>query len=124
MNSMTNPNNIPDPKRQAIIGMYLNISRRTPLRDVNVVAPVKNKARKATAGTQISMFITTSPICRQRTMFGFCENTFSRAKGKVTAPPNTNPLVLKSGVGIQGSKIGNKIIPDTRIMTRPGSLMN
>jgi hypothetical protein len=47
MKANTTVNTIPTPTIQAIKGTYLNISRLTPLLEVNVVDPVKFNVIKA-----------------------------------------------------------------------------
>lgn len=59
---------IPEMNITARIGMYLKISRLTPVLDVNVVEPVKFRARKATTGVMINILINVSKTSTQPTI--------------------------------------------------------
>jgi hypothetical protein len=51
------------PNMDAITGTYENISRLTPLLEVNVVAPVKFKARKAVTDVMAKRYESEAPSC-------------------------------------------------------------
>jgi hypothetical protein len=59
---------IPEMNINARIGIYLKISRLTPVLDVNVVEPVKFRARKATTGVMINILINVSRTSTQPTI--------------------------------------------------------
>ena len=56
---------MPETNIPAITGVYLKISRRTPLRDVKVVEPVKLSAIKAVTGDHSRITARALPVCTQ-----------------------------------------------------------
>src|SRR5665647_94188 len=94
-----------------IMGTYRNISFLTPVREVNVVAPVKFRARYAvTAGIMRSgVRVAVSAAQPGRAV----PDANATANGSAQTPPRMRPFVVKSFVGIKGSRTGKSTVPAT-----------
>ena len=90
----------------AMTGTYRKISFLTPVREVNVVHPVKLRAMYAvTAGISRSAVIAAS-VFAQNGIAGTVAK--EAANGTATSPPSRSPFVEKSCVGINGSSAGKR----------------
>ena len=112
MNSIT-PNRIesiiPEPNINAMIGTYRKISFLIPVLEVKVVHPVKLRAKYAIKAGIIRRKTSDIRAFSQRSIVEFVAK--ETAKGIATIPPRINPLVLKSCVGMNGSRTGKNTVP-------------
>ena len=90
---------------------YLNISRRTPLLDVNVVEPVKFSDTKAVTGDHTNIYLIGPPACHHNDVSVSVTEALTKNNMSAIKPPRMNPLTLKSRVGSQGSSIGKSTTP-------------
>ena len=100
---------VPEPNMSAIIGTYRKISFLTPVLEVKVVHPVKLRAKYAIKDGIIRRKTSDIRAFSQRGIVEFVAK--ETAKGIATIPPRINPLVLKSCVGINGSRTGKNTVP-------------
>ena len=108
MNLNITPRKTPAQNIQNIVGKYAEISRFTPLVDVYVVTPVVVSATKAIIEGRIRRYGNAQPSLFHHSARGLSMSA-NRKNGTAIIVPSRNPLVLKFGVGIQGSRIGNMI---------------
>jgi len=95
---------IPEPNISAMIGTYQKISFLTPVLEVKVVHPVKLRAKYAIKAGIIRRKTSDIRAFSQRGIVEYVAK--ATAKGRATIPPRINPLVLKSCVGMNGSRTG------------------
>jgi hypothetical protein len=93
-----------------MIGTYLKISFLTPVLEVKVVHPVKLRAKYAVKAGIIRSKISDIKAFSQKGIAEFVAKE-TATKGIATISPRINPFVLKSCVGINGSRAGKKTVP-------------
>ena len=76
-------------------------------------APAAGTAEQATE-------VSAAPARDHHAASGLPRNV-AAAKGSAITPPRMNPFVLKSDVGSQGSKMGNKTTPDKMAVAAPAA---
>src|SRR5208283_1172963 len=111
----TIPRKVPAPAMSTIAGTYRKISFFTPVRDVNVVEPVKLRARYAVTTGMIRSGTSTVTIRTMPDIPGFRAKV--TANGIATIAPRMNPFVEKSRVGITGSRAGKSTVPERTATT-------
>ena len=101
---------IPEPVMNAMKGTYRKISFLTPVLEVKVVHPVKLRAKYAVKAGIIRRKANDIKTFSQKgnAKFVLKETT---AKGIATISPRMSPFVLKSCVGIKGSRAGKSTVP-------------
>jgi hypothetical protein len=103
------PRITPETAINAMTGMYRKISVLTPVREVNVVEPVKFRARYAvTGGIMRSGVIAAMNLAHPGKSVPEAK---AAANGIATTPPRRRPFVEKSFVGMNGSRIGKSTDP-------------
>jgi len=88
------PRIVPAPAMSTIAGMYRKISFFTPVREVNVVEPVKLRARYATTGGMMRNGTSTAMTCAMPERPG--ARTNAAANGIATRAPRMKPFREKS----------------------------
>jgi len=101
---------IPPANIHTIKGKYVKISFRTPDLEVNVVAPVKLRARKAVTGGNDNRYAMPDIIIKYHGWFKLLR-TCTNPKEPATTPPSIKPLVLKFLVGSHGRRAGKSTDP-------------
>jgi hypothetical protein len=100
---------IPETTISAMVGTYLKISFLTPVLEVKVVHPVKLRAKYAIKAGIIRSKTIGIKTFSQKGIVEFVAK--KNAKGIAAIPPKINPFVLKSCVGINGSRTGKNTVP-------------
>jgi len=100
---------IPETTISVMVGTYLKISFLTPVLEVKVVHPVKLRAKYAVKAGVIRSKTIGIKTFSQKGIVEFVAK--ENAKGIATIPPKINPFVLKSCVGINGSRTGKIQFP-------------
>jgi hypothetical protein len=109
------PRITPETAINVITGMYRKISFLTPVREVNVVEPVKFRDRYAvTAGIMRSGVIADASLAHPGSDVS---EKNAPATGIAPIPPRRKPFVEKSFVGMKGSRRGNSTVPATTAKT-------
>src|SRR5512137_1047602 len=103
------PAMIPKPAMTAMTGTYRKISFLTPVREVNVVHPVKLRAIYAVTAGMIRRAMAAASVFAQNGNAGTLAK--EAANGTAISPPRRNPFVEKSCVGINGSSAGKSTVP-------------
>ena len=98
-----------------MIGTYRKISFLTPVLEVKVVHPVKLRARYAVKAGIIRSKASDTKIFSQKGSAEFVIKE-TTAKGIATISPRINPFVLKSCVGINGSRAGKNTVPANTVV--------
>lgn len=93
-----------------MIGTYRKISFLTPVLEVKVVHPVKLRAKYAVKAGIIRSRTSDIRIFCHKGIAEFIEKE-TIAKGIETTYPKMSPFVLKSCVGINGSRVGKSTVP-------------
>ncbi len=113
MNSITPSrieSTIPETAISAMIGTYRKISFLTPVLEVKVVHPVKLRAKYAVKAGIIRSKTSDIRAFSQKGIAEFVAKE-TAAKGIATISPRISPFVLKSCVGINGSRTGKSTVP-------------